>query len=92
LANIDYILKTPKSIVLSPENEVLGKIKEMSARGMRPRPDLNTKEVAQELLVSYDHLIQILTILKDLRLVSFTDTRASYVRLTLLGSVVNRQK
>ncbi|MBX2904444.1 MAG: hypothetical protein KF744_00295 [Taibaiella sp.] len=77
---------------MSPENRVFSKIKEISARGMQPRPTVTIGQLANELQVSSDSLLPSLTQLKQLRLVSFNDSGASNIRLTLLGSVVNRDK
>jgi len=59
---------------------------------MRPRPEINTNELASELLVSAESLMPQLSELKKLRLVNFNDTKGSAVRLTLLGSIVTRDK
>lgn len=77
---------------MSPENTVFNKIKEISGRGMQPRPMVMIGQVASELAVSSDSLLPSLAHLKQLRLVSYGDSRASTIRLTLLGSVVNRDK
>ncbi len=77
---------------MSTENEVFRKIKEMSARAIHPRPVVKTSELANELLVSRESLAQSLIQLKQLRLLNFNDEQASTIRLTLLGSVVKRDK
>jgi predicted transcriptional regulator len=74
------------------ENTVFRKIKEISTRGVHPRPPVNTRELANELLVSPESLMPSLNQLKKLRLLNFSDAHASSIRLTLLGSVVNRDK
>ena len=74
------------------ENLVFRKIKEISAREMRPRPAINTTELANELLTTPDSLMPLLSELKKLGLVTFRDPKASAVNLTLLGSVVKRDK
>jgi len=74
------------------ENEVFRKIKEISTRAFNPRPLVNTFELAQELGMTREKLMPWLTELKDSRLVNFNDTKVLSVRLTLLGSVVNRDK
>jgi len=74
------------------ENEVFRKIKEISTRAFNPRPLVNTSELAQELGMTKEKLMPWLTDLKDSRLVNFNDTKALAIRLTLLGSVVKRDK
>ena len=74
------------------ENEVFRKIKEISTRTIHPRPLVNTGDLAKELSMSRESLMPSLTQLKQLRLVNFNDTQAMAIRLTLLGSVVNRDK
>ncbi len=77
---------------MSTENLVFRKIKEISARGIHPRPPVNTSELASELLVTTESLMPSLSQLKQLRLVNFSDPKGSTIRLTLLGSVVKRDK
>jgi Mn-dependent DtxR family transcriptional regulator len=77
---------------MSTENLVFRKIKEISARGFHPRPAVITKELASELQVTTESIMPSLTELKQLRLVNFSDPKGSSVRLTLLGSVVKRDK
>lgn len=74
------------------ENEVFRKIKEISAREIKPRPLVNTAALAHELSVTPESLMPFLLQLKQLRLVNFIDIQASAFRLTLLGSVVRRDK
>ncbi len=74
------------------ENEVFRKIKEISTRTVQPRPLVNTTDLAKELSMSREHLLPQLTELKKLRLVNFNDTQGSAIRLTLLGTVVKRDK
>ena len=77
---------------MSAENEVFRKIKEISTRTLQPRPLVNSAEIARELNMTQDILMTSLNQLKTLRLVNFNDTQGSSVRLTLLGTVVNRDK
>ncbi|MCW3122247.1 MAG: hypothetical protein JWQ38_1739 [Flavipsychrobacter sp.] len=74
------------------ENDVFRKIKEISTRKIHPRPEVNTIELAQELEVTRESLMPWLNELKQSRLVTFNDTQGSSIRLTLLGSVVKRDK
>lgn len=75
---------------MSAENIVFRKIKEISARGMRPRPSINTTQLAGELLQTREGIMPSLTQLKDLKLVNFSDVQCSAVSLTLLGCMVKR--
>ena len=77
---------------MSIENEVFRKIKEMSTRTVSPRPLVNTGELAQELGITRDALMPSLNSLKQMRLVNFHDPLGSAIRLTLLGTVVKRDK
>ncbi len=77
---------------MSIENEVFRKIKEISARESRPRPEVTTFQLANELEISSDNLLPSLTQLEELKLLNFCDADASIVRLTLLGTVVKRDK
>jgi len=77
---------------MSSENIVFRKIKEISARGLQPRPAITALQIASELSLTGDRLVPSLTLLKELRLVSFCDARGASVKLTLLGSVINRDK
>ncbi len=73
-----------------PENIVFNKIKEIGARGMHPRPHVNTIELAGELLLTHDVIMPLLTQLKYLKLVNFNDRNCSTISLTLLGCMVKR--
>ena len=64
----------------------------MSARTVHPRPVVHTAELAQELGVSRENLMQALNSLKQLRLVNFHDAQGGAIKLTLLGTVVKRDK
>ena len=77
---------------MSIENEVFRKIKEISARDTRPRPEVTTMQLANELEISCDSLLPSLTQLEDLKLLNFCDAESSVVKLTLLGTVVKRDK
>jgi len=77
---------------MSVENEVFRKIKEISTRTLQPRPLVNTYDLASELNMSRETLMHSLTELKQTRLVSFNDPQSVGVRLTLLGTVVKRDK
>ena len=77
---------------MSAENEVFRKIKEMSTRTVHPRPLVNSSELARELGVSTENVMQTLQSLKQLRLVNFNDVKGLSIRLTLLGTVVKRDK
>ena len=83
---------TYQTSTMPTENEVFRKIKEMSARGMQPRPTVYTSDLASELSISADNLLRTLAELKQLRLISFGDNTTSTIKLTLLGTVVNRDK
>jgi hypothetical protein len=72
------------------ENIVFNKIKEISAREMRPRPPVNTNELAVELLVAREMIMPSLTLLKQLKLINFCDKNCSAISLTLLGCTVKR--
>ena len=75
---------------MSIENDVFRKIKEMSKREMNPRPSINVNSLAQELNTSSDSLVPWLGRLKDLRLVNYNGNLPAFIRLTLLGTVVQR--
>ena len=75
---------------MSVENIVFRKIKEISARSTRPRPSINTGQLAIELSLTRDNLLPTLAQLKYLKLVNFSDAHASAVSLTLLGCMVTR--
>lgn len=77
---------------MQTDNIVFRKIKEISARGMHPRPAVPIVQLAHELSVSAASLVLPLTQLKQLRLVNIHGSADACVKLTLLGSVVNRDK
>jgi predicted transcriptional regulator len=77
---------------MSDENIVFRKIKEISARGIHPRPAMTAIQISSELSMSADRLLPTLAQLKQLGLVNFCDTKGSAVKLTLLGTVVKREK
>lgn len=74
------------------ENDVFRKIKEISTRKMHPRPLVDTAELAAELAISRESLAPSLAQLKQLRLINFNDTQGAAIRLSLLGTVVKRDK
>jgi predicted transcriptional regulator len=77
---------------MSTENEVFRKIKEISVRAVQPRPSVSVHELAQEMSVTRESLMPSLTQLKQLRLLNFNDAQGSSIKLTLLGTVVKRDK
>ena len=77
---------------MATENEVFRKIKEISTRAVHPRPLINTGDIARELGLSRESLMPLLAQLKQLKLVNITDAQSATIRLTLLGTVVNREK
>jgi len=77
---------------MQTDNIVFRKIKEISARGMQPRPVVTIMQLANELSVTSATLLPSLAKLKQLRLVNSNDSTNTSVRLTLLGSVVSRDK
>ena len=77
---------------MATENEVFRKIKEISTRAVHPRPLINTGDIAHELGLSRENLIPLLAQLKQLKLVNIVDPQSVTIRLTLLGSVVKREK
>jgi DNA-binding GntR family transcriptional regulator len=86
------MIETNKQNTMVTENEVFRKIKEISTRTIQPRPSVNTYELANELSMSRENLMSCLTSLKQTRLLNFNDAQAQSVRLTLLGTVVKRDK
>lgn len=77
---------------MSTDNVVFRKIKEISARGMSPRPLVTVIQLATELSMTSSSLLPSLAQLNQLRLINFNESMSSTVRLTLLGTVVNRDK
>lgn len=77
---------------MSLENIVFRKIKEISSRGTTPRPTVTIKQLASELSVTHEQLKPSLTELKQLRLLTYSESNGSEFKLTLLGTVVNRNK
>ncbi len=71
-------------------NEVYRKIKEMSAREMNPRPKIMVQELVNELMITQDNLMPCLTALKDMRLINTEGFGFACIKLTLLGTTVNR--
>lgn len=74
------------------ENVVFRKIKEISARGMQPRPEVATLQIAHELSLPADNLLACLTQLQQLRLIAYCGNKEASVKLTLLGTVVKRDR
>lgn len=72
------------------ENQVFQKIKEMSQRTFNPRAILDTADVAAELRTSQAALIPWFVRLHELKLVNYSKFQPTRIKLTLLGSVVNR--
>lgn len=77
---------------MKTENLVYSKIKEISARGIQPRPAIAINDLSKELALSYDMLLPHLTNFRQLKLLNYCDSKMLYIRLTLLGSVVKRDK
>ncbi|GAA4466755.1 hypothetical protein GCM10023093_21350 [Nemorincola caseinilytica] len=77
---------------MSTENVVFRKIKEISVRGIKPRPMITVLQISRELSLTSDSLLAQLAELKRLRLVTFCDNGTTSIKLTLLGSVVRRDK
>lgn len=71
-------------------NEVYRKIKEMSAREMNPRPKIMVQQLVDELMITQDNLMPCLTALKDMRLINAEGYDFTSIKLTLLGTTVNR--
>jgi predicted transcriptional regulator len=70
------------------ENDVFRKIKEISSRAMNPRPTININDIAGELSVTDAMLLPWLARLKQLKLIAYSETTPSAIKLTLLGTVV----
>jgi DNA-binding IscR family transcriptional regulator len=77
---------------MSLDNIVFRKIKEISSRGTTPRPTVTIMQLASELSVSSEQLKPSITELKQLRLLTLIEGNNGGVRLTLLGTVVERNK
>lgn len=71
-------------------DEVFTKIQEMSRRTVNPRPQILIQLLAQELLITAEHLVLSLTELKRLRLIQYERDRFPHIRLTLLGYTVTQ--
>lgn len=74
---------------MTTTNDVYRKIKEMSARSVNPRPQIIVQQLANELSMGSDQLIPCLDALKEMRLIK-AEGFGKTVKLTLLGSTVNR--
>ena len=77
---------------MATTNDVYRKIKEMSKRVANPRPQIEVDVLAQEMLESSEHIAGLLVELKDLRLVQYDMATPRFVKLTLLGFTVTRDK
>jgi hypothetical protein len=77
---------------MSAENIIFRKIKEMSVQAVRPRPVLSAYDVARELSMPVDELVEPLVHLNELKLINFSKADFDSVKLTLLGTVVVRNK
>lgn len=75
---------------MTSTNEVYRKIKEISLRTANPRPPINIQAMAQEMQLRRDDILPHLQELKEMRLVQIDSNRYVQVKLTLLGTTVNR--
>lgn len=75
---------------MTDTNEVYRKIKEMSKRVPNPRPQIPVHNIAGELAIGSEQIRNSLEELKKLRLIQYDGKVATSIRLTLLGSTVNR--
>lgn len=57
---------------------------------MNPRPQISVPMIAQELMLSQDQIVPCLDALKELRLIKTEGLGFGCIKLTLLGSTVNR--
>lgn len=67
--------------------QVFMKVKEMSTRGMTPRPRIPVAELTAELpnMPLNEYLLPSLTQLKRMRLIEYNSYNTPFVKLTLLG-------
>lgn len=70
--------------------EILGKIKEISMRAARPRPLIEVIRLAGELQQTKAELMPALSSLKEHRLIKFNEPAALFIKLTLLGDMMDR--
>jgi len=71
--------------MFSSIQSVFNKIKEISGRGLQPRPFISFEELQAELRVSPDTLGPFLLHLKKMRLIIFDKKAMSAIKLTILG-------
>ncbi|MCD6063110.1 MAG: hypothetical protein K0R82_1021 [Flavipsychrobacter sp.] len=64
---------------------VFDKIREISTRGLDPRPYIHFEELRSELRINADLLGSVLVHLKKMRVIIFDKKAMSAVKLTLLG-------
>lgn len=64
---------------------VFDKIREISARGLDPRPFIHFEELRSELRISADTLGPLLVHLKKMRMIIFDRKAMTAIKLTLLG-------
>lgn len=66
-------------------NDVLQKIKEISADAVNARSAVSINELQHELNIDRSDMLSSLQYLKRMRLITFMDTPVANIRLTLLG-------
>ncbi|OJW77372.1 MAG: hypothetical protein BGO69_18500 [Bacteroidetes bacterium 46-16] len=66
-------------------NDVLQKIKEISADAVNMRSAVSVDELQRELNINRSDMLDSLQYLKGMRFITFMDTPVAYIRLTLLG-------
>lgn len=71
-------------------NDVFRKIKEISKRTPNPRPPIPVANIANEMQQVREQIMPMLTELKDMRLIIYSDVSFNSIRLTLLGFTVER--
>lgn len=71
--------------MLASIQSVFNKIKEISERGLQPRPFIPFEELQAELRISPDTLGPFLLHLKKMRLIIFDKKAMSAIKLTMLG-------
>ncbi|WP_276133614.1 hypothetical protein [Polluticoccus soli] len=69
----------------SPVQLVFDKIREISARGIDPRPFIHFEELRSELRISADALGPLLVHLKKMGVIIFDRKAMTAIKLTLLG-------
>jgi hypothetical protein len=73
-------------------NDVYRKIKEMSAEAWTPRPVLSVINLSSRLETNSERLLPLLSYLQEIKLIRFNEAGRTSVKLTLLGSAVNRPR